>query len=730
MGDLVQRREEKILGVRADDLGFFAEKRRKDFGAINPANITASINSIPMLNGSNFKSWKANLLIVLGVMDRDLAFPPPLKDESTSDEKRDMERWEKSNRMCMMVMKRAIPEAFRGTTSDQITTAKEFLANIEKRFVKNEKAEIGTLLTSLISMKYKGKGNVREYILEMSHLASKLKALQLELSEDLLVHLVLISLPAQFNQFKVSYNCQKETWSLNELISHCVQEEERLKQDRTERHKKKQCTNYHAWRAKKGMLLALGCLSCRKPNDVERYIYVGDGKTVEVEAIGKFRLLLKTGLYLDLNETFIVPSFRRNLISISALDKSGYSCSFGNGKFSLFYDSKLSGSGSLSGYDNLYLIDTIASFNESLQLSTRGTKRKLTTRIQGKQTNTRRFVANKTMNILELIHMDICGPFPMVAWNGQQYFITFIDDFSRYGYVYLISEKSQSLDVFKSYKAEVENQLSKNIKSVRYDHGGEYYGRYDGSGEQRPGPFAKFLDECGIVPQYTMPGSPTMNGVAERRNRTLKDMVRSMISHSTLPESLWGEALKTATYILNRVPTKATTKNPYELWTGKKPSLKHLHVWGCPAEARPYMPNEKKLDSRMVSCYFIGYSERSRGYKFYDPITKSIFEMGNARFFEDVEFAGGDKDKDCVISIGQDSIFDHVENITNQDNVEAPPIQEIVSEEQPRAPLESMPLRRSTREKRSAISDDYIVFLQEHEIDIGVMEDDPISMEI
>lgn len=126
-----------------------------------------------------------------------------------------------------------------------------------------------------------------------------------------------------------------------------------------------------------------GCLSCRKPNDVERYICVGDGKTVEVEAIGKFILLLKTRFYLDLNETFIVPSFRRNLISISALDKSSYSCSFGNGKFSLFYDSKLSGSSSLSGYDNLYLINTLASFNESLQLSTRGTKRKLATENSG-----------------------------------------------------------------------------------------------------------------------------------------------------------------------------------------------------------------------------------------------------------------------------------------------------------------------------------------------------------
>ena len=75
-----------------------------------------------------------------------------------------------------------------------------------------------------------------------------------------------------------------------------------------------------------------------------------------------------------------------------------------------------------------------------------------------------------------------------------------------------------------------------------------------------------------------MPGTPSQNGVAERRNRTLKDMVRSMISHSTLPESLWSEAIKTAVYILNRVPSKAVAKTPYELWNSKKPSIKHLHA--------------------------------------------------------------------------------------------------------------------------------------------------------
>ena len=154
--------------------------------------------------------------------------------------------------------------------------------------------------------------------------------------------------------------------------------------------------------------------------------------------------------------------------------------------------------------------------------------------------------------------------------------------------------------MFKNYKAEVENQPSKRIKSIRFDCGGEYYGRYDRSVEQHPGSFAKFLEECGIVPQYTMPSTPSMNGIAERRNITLKDMIRSMISHFTLPASLWGKALKTTMYILNKVPTKATNKTSYEIWKGKKPSLKHLHIWGCPAEARPYRSNEKKLDSRTI----------------------------------------------------------------------------------------------------------------------------------
>ena len=98
-----------------------------------------------------------------------------------------------------MIIKRDIPETFRGTISGEVTTAKEFIDDIEKHFVKNDKAETSTLLGSLVSMKYQGQGNIREYIMQMSNISSKLKALKLELYDDLLVHLVLLSLLAQFS---------------------------------------------------------------------------------------------------------------------------------------------------------------------------------------------------------------------------------------------------------------------------------------------------------------------------------------------------------------------------------------------------------------------------------------------------------------------------------------------------------------------------------------------------
>ena len=362
--------------------------------------------------------------------------------------------------------------------------------------------------------------------------------------------------------------------------------------------------------------------------------------------------------------------------------------------------------------------------------------------IKGKQTNKSKKGANRSSDILEIIHTDIC--YPEMDAHGQKYFITFIDDYSRYMYIYLLHNKNEALDAFKVFKAEVENQCGKQIKIVRSDRGGEYYGRYT-EGGQAPGPFAKFLQEHGIVAHYTMPGSPDQNGVVERRNRTLMDMVRSMLSNSNLPTSLWTEALKTAAYILNRVPTKAVPKSPFELWKGWKPSLRHMRVWGCPSEVRIYNPQEKKLDPRTISGYFIGYAERSKGYRFYCPThTTRIVESRNAKFLENDMISGRDRFKDLIpehdhtetqpSTLSDRLVIVHsmpqVQTHVEQPIVEVPQIVENFPVDQPIQTVEPQPpqgsggptLRRSTRERKSAIPSDYVVYLQES--DIGA-ENDP-----
>ncbi|KAL8133618.1 hypothetical protein AgCh_008897 [Apium graveolens] len=197
--------------------------------------VTASVNSasaqlrmIPMLNGTNYVTWKENVEIVLGCMDLDLALRKEQPIPTTDDPKIDqIEKWERSNCMCLAIMKQMIPTGFRGSIAES-TSAKKFLSEIEQYFSKNEKAKMSNLLSKLVTMMYNGNGNIRKYIIGMCNLAGKLKELKLELSDELLVHLVLISLPPQFGHFVVSYNTQKEKCTLNELISHCVQEEYRV----------------------------------------------------------------------------------------------------------------------------------------------------------------------------------------------------------------------------------------------------------------------------------------------------------------------------------------------------------------------------------------------------------------------------------------------------------------------------------------------------------------------
>ena len=135
--------------------------------------------------------------------------------------------------------------------------------------------------------------------------------------------------------------------------------------------------------------------------------------------------------------------------------------------------------------------------------------------IKGKQTNKSKKGATRSKHLLEIIHTDIfCLD---MEGSDPRYFITFIDDYSCYMYLYMLCLKDEALEAFKVFKAELEKQCGMQIKIVSSDRGGECYSRYTENG-QAPSPFARFLQEHGIVAQYTMLGSPDHNGVAERRN--------------------------------------------------------------------------------------------------------------------------------------------------------------------------------------------------------------------
>ena len=396
----------------------------------------------------------------------------------------------------------------------------------------------------------------------------------------------------------------------------------------------------------------------------ELNLIMGNRKTAAVTKIGDYELVLDNGLSILLLNCCYSPEMTRNIISFHALFKDGFQFQFDNdsGRILVYKHGCLYFTA--SPYNGVYESVTCVGNNNNLSLNVGSSNgdldksslwhhrlghigKKRIAKLQsdgilesfdlelndvcepcilGKMT---RAPFTGTMergkDLLDIIHTDVCGPFRSATRGGTTYFVTFTDDFSRYGRIYLMKHKSETIDMFKGFKNEVENQLGKKIKMIRSDRGGEYLNLH----------FGDYLRDCGIVSQFSTPRTPQLNGVAERRNRTLLEMVRSMMSRATLPISFWGYALETAAHILNLVPTKKVTKTPHEMWTGDPPKLAHLKVWGCEVYVR--RDTQDKLEPRAEKCLFIGYPYKSFGYIFYKPKENKVF-VARRGFFLEREF--------------------------------------------------------------------------------------------
>jgi len=209
--------------------------------------------------------------------------------------------------------------------------------------------------------------------------------------------------------------------------------------------------------------------------------------------------------------------------------------------------------------------------------------------------------------------------------GGARYFITFIDDYSRWCEVRFL--KDEVINAFKAYKNLVEKQTGEKIKFIQSDNSKEYCNRE----------LDNFLSEKGIQ-RLIIPHTSQQNGVAERKNRTLCETARCLMIDSNMSQGFWAKAVLTANYIRNRCFSNSIDgKIPFECWTGRVPNLKHMRTFGCRVVALNKNPARGKFDPRGRECILIGYSDVTKAYRVWYPserkveVTRDIVFLENSR---------------------------------------------------------------------------------------------------
>lgn len=277
---------------------------------------------------------------------------------------------------------------------------------------------------------------------------------------------------------------------------------------------------------------------------------------------------------------------------------------------------------------------------------------------------------HRSHELLGRIHSDLHGKLPRTL-SGFQYWVTFIDDFSRFKRVYLLKKKSETFVAFQQYVAEAERQLGVKVKELRDDKGGEYMSN-------------EFKDWCkdhGIKRQRTTKATPSQNGVAERLNRTLAEGAIAMLNQAKLPEGFWGQAVVYLANILNATPSSALSDTTsFEVWNRRKPDLSAYRTFGCRAFVHIQKKERTAFGSHTRPCVFIGFEDGFKGWKVYDPKAKKVI-ISRDVIFDETTFPGlSTKDVDAQQQpIGISELWPYSTDSTDEDkddgdmNDEAPP---------------------------------------------------------
>ena len=230
----------------------------------------------------------------------------------------------------------------------------------------------------------------------------------------------------------------------------------------------------------------------------------------------------------------------------------------------------------------------------------------------------------------DLVHSDVWGPAPTPTMGGCRYFIIFIDDFSRFTWIYLLKNRSEIPQIYINFATMIHTQFSKCIKTFRRDNASEY----------RDSKLLSFLAKQGTTSEFSCPGTSQQNGRAERKHRHILDSIRAMLFSSSCPERIWGEAALTAVYVINRLPSSVLGNvSPFERLYDTRPHYGFLKVFGCACFVLLQPHEYSKLEPRARLCCFLGYGTEHKGYRVWDPISQRIRVSRHVVFWEHKMFS-------------------------------------------------------------------------------------------
>ncbi|GJY37185.1 retrovirus-related pol polyprotein from transposon TNT 1-94 [Tanacetum coccineum] len=226
---------------------------------------------------------------------------------------------------------------------------------------------------------------------------------------------------------------------------------------------------------------------------------------------------------------------------------------------------------------------------------------------------------------LYLLHMDLFRPVTPRSINHEKYTLVIVDEYSRYTWVYFMKKKSQAPETIMSFIKRVKNQIDIKVKQLKTDNGTEF----------RNSILVNFCDEKGISQKKSSPYTPEKNGVAERKNRTLIEATRTMLSGSIFSKQYWTEAVATACYTQNRSTiVKRHLKTPYEIFHKRIPNINFLHVFGCPVYIHNHKDHLGKFDEKADDGYLLGYSLVSKAFKVFNTRRQQTKETYHIIFDE------------------------------------------------------------------------------------------------